>query len=124
MTTTLDRAFRAARAIQKRLNGTAVTYQTASSSVALTGATAGKTRWQSQDSRGQVTTVYSHDWIVDVAELPGEPVRDDKIIRTENGVTATFQVLPFGPEARVWRWHDRAHTTRRIYPNVVSEVEQ
>jgi hypothetical protein len=123
MTTALDRACNAARAVQKRLNGTGVTYETDADSFTVAGATAGRTRWQSQDARGQVVTVFSHDWIVDVADLAITPERDHKVIRTVNGRTSTYQVLPFGPEGRVWRWHDRACTTRRIYTKLISEVE-
>lgn len=109
------------RTITKRLSGSAISYSQEGTAYAIALATPGKSRWDSKDNRGQVSVVFSHDWLIDSADLSVTPQRDDLITITENNLTTVYQVLPFGTEGRCWRWSDRPGGIRRIYTKLKSE---
>lgn len=109
------------RAVTKRLSGSSIVYSRGESTQTIDLATPGKSRWDSRDNRGQVSVVFSHDWLIDSADLNLTPQRDDRITITENETTTVYQVLPFGTEGRCWRWSDQPGGVRRIYTKLVSE---
>jgi hypothetical protein len=98
-----------------------VVYSRGESTQPIALATPGRSKWESKDNRNQIAVIYSHDWLIDAADMNLTPQRDDRITITENELTTVYQVLPFGTEGRCWRWSDQPGGIRRIYSKLVSE---
>lgn len=109
------------RSITKRLSGSPIVYSRAETPYQIDLATPGKSKWETKDNRNQIAVIFSHDWLIDAADLEVTPERDDKITVEENGLTSVYQVLPFGTEGRCWRWSDQPGGIRRVYTKLVSQ---
>ncbi len=116
---------RAQAAVSTALNrvcGDAVTYKRGDEfSVQLT-ATQGRTKWTVRDSSGMLVVTESVDWLFPFADLEETPAKFDRVEFVPSvGVLVVYQVMPFGPEGRLWRWHGTDRSTVRVYTKLLSD---
>lgn len=105
----------------RRVSGDPVTYRRGELSFAVPLATQGKTRWQLRDQQGMIVVTESVDWLIEFDALDFEPAKFDRIELTLGESTVIYQVMPFGPEGRCWRWHGADRTTARIFTKLLSD---
>ena len=82
----------------------------------LTGkAWVGRTVFSRLNKEGGAAVVFGdRDYLVPVAELPGEPQRGDRITEVIGEVETVFEVVePLGEPA--WRYSDPGHTVYRVH---------
>lgn len=119
----LRRAKTAATTLSRKLSGDAVTYRRGELEVPIDYATQGKTRWEKTDRNGISVSVYSVDWLIQTDDLELTPQRDDEIEIEIGGRRKVYQVLPFGNENRVFRYHGTDETAVRVYTKLKAETE-
>ena len=119
----LRRAKTAATTLSRKLSGDAVTYRRGDLEVPIAYATQGKTRWEKTDRNNISVPVYSVDWLMQTDDLELTPQRDDEIEIDLGDKRQVYQVLPFGNENRVFRYHGTDQTAVRVYTKLKSETE-
>jgi len=115
----------------RRVSGDPVTYRRGELSFAVPFATQGKTRWQLRDTQGMLVVTESVDWLIEFDALDVEPAKFDRIeldlpANRNQGIDiprspVIYQVMPFGPEGRCWRWHGADRNTARIFTTLLSD---
>lgn len=105
----------------RRVSGDPATYRRGDLSFAVPFATQGKTRWQLRDTQGMLVITESVDWLIEFDALDVEPAKFDRIELTLGESTLIYQVMPFGPEGRCWRWHGADRNTARIFTKLLSD---
>jgi len=109
----------------RRVSGEPCAYKRGELSIVIPLATQGRTKWQLRDQQGMIVITESVDWLIEFDALDFEPAKFDRIEVAQphgtdvNYVTVVYQVMPFGPEGRVWRWHGTDRSTARIYTKLL-----
>ena len=118
MVTPIQAAQRAGLAAAAAIAGEAITYSRGALSISIAQAIRGQTSW---DATAPFNGVRVGDKSTDFCILAAlvvngsgvvlEPARGDTI--TVDG--RSFRVMPFGPDAQLWQWHDVGRTVYRIH---------
>lgn len=107
---------------QSARNGVTVAYSRKADTANFT-ALIGSTLLRVMDMTGAVRTVRTdRDFLIAVAAFKpvfGEPKESDRISETINGVTAVYEVLPYGDEPG-FRYSDEFRTVYRIHAKRIS----
>jgi hypothetical protein len=113
---------KAISAAARLAGGDLVTYSRGTDiSFEIDHATQGRSVWQQKDRGGIVTATTSVDWLVAAEDLDVTPERHDRITLQLDGAAVVYEVMPFGPENRLWRFHGADRSTVRIYTKVLSD---
>ena len=74
-------------------------------------ATFGRTTFEAEDDAGQVVVSHVWDFLILADDLEADPELGNKIVT--DGMQ--YEVMPFGPDRKGWRWSDQFRQTYRIH---------
>ena len=125
MTSFIENAIAGALAVHRLVGGVAFTYRRSSTELEMVGGVFGKSDYTREamgnDRPSGSLDVRSIDCSFGLSDNPNfvstfsEPAAGDEIDVTRDGTTATYRVLPFGPDRREWRYADAGESQLRVH---------